>query len=365
MKKYDIIHFEALGAEAEHLKEKTLEAQKENKLPQELCSLVTPETLQDFMSKNPDVELPDLITTKTHSVLPADYLNSGSKKSIITRSAGYDHFETLADIANITSLRNYCVNSVAQTAIKLMYATCGLLNHYENNTQTFERNKALSFMEFGKHRTATVFGVGKIGKKIYDLVEASGLSVQAVDVRADELDVLYNHTVNFVTKEQAIANSDIIINAMNLTRILGSKFYNQNYFSKEVLHKAKPGLMFINVTRGEIAPESALLELYDEGIIRGIGVDVFSSENDFSKELVGQMHTNNKDILAGKEMLKRSIERTANIYVQPHQAFNSDLAAESKAADTIKHVEEWYHNNKEHFDEQLPYYVEDDHIDIA
>lgn len=359
MSQYDVIHFEALGAEAAHLKGETVAAQQAGTLPRDLNYLITPQTLQEFVEENPDVELPDLVTTKTHSVLPIKYLNSGNRKSIITRSAGYDHFETLSQVANITSLRNYCVNSVAQTAIKMMYATCGLLNHYENNTLTFERNATLSFMEFGKHRIATVFGVGKIGKKIYELAEATGLTVQAVDVREKELDALYEHTVNFVSKEQALANSDIIINAMNLTRISNSRFFNQDYFSEEVMRKAKPGLMFINVTRGEIAPESVLLKLYDEGIIHGIGVDVFSSENDFSNDLLGKARSENKDILAGKEMLARSIARTANIYVQPHQAFNSDLAAESKAKDTIKHMEAWYANKKKRFDEQLPYYEEE------
>lgn len=56
--------------------------------------------------------LPPLLTIKTHSRPPKEWLE-GEKKSIITRSAGYDHLEALADVANITSLRNYCVNAVA------------------------------------------------------------------------------------------------------------------------------------------------------------------------------------------------------------------------------------------------------------
>ena len=355
MKPYDIIHFEALGEEARHLEEETTKAQQAHKLPANLHYLITPENVQDFLAAHPDLELPDIISTKTHSVLPKGYLN-GKKKSIITRSAGYDHYEALADRANITSLREYCVNAVAQTAIKFLYATAGLLNDYTVCTRTFERNREPSFEELAGNRVATVFGVGKIGKRIYDLVAANGLTAQAVDIREGQLNELYHHGVNFVTKEQAIANSDIIINAMNLTRLSYSPFYNVNYFSKKYLQKAKPGLIFINVTRGEIAPESQLLELYDEGIIKGIGLDVFTDEEAFSKSLNHVAETDNPNCLAATEIVKRALERSDNIYVQPHQAFNSDLAVAAKARDTIHHLVAWYENGKKCFDEQLPYY---------
>ena len=51
---------------------------------------------RNIMRDNPSAILPDIITTKTHSVLPDQYI-SGAKKSVITRSAGYDHFEHLVD----------------------------------------------------------------------------------------------------------------------------------------------------------------------------------------------------------------------------------------------------------------------------
>ena len=354
-KNYDIIHFEALGEEARHLVDETKAAQECGLIPADLRYLVTPQNLQEFLKQNPQEELPDIISIKTHSILPASYM-SGTKKSIITRSAGYDHLETLCDIANITSLRNYCVNSVAQTAIKFMYAAAGLLNQYTVNAATFERNMTASFMELTPDRVATVFGVGKIGKRAYDLVKANGLTAQAVDIRENELRNLYGDSVKFVSKEEAIKNSDIIINAMNLTRIPDSIFYNENYFSEEVLRQGKKGLIFIKITRGERAPEAGLLHLYQEGIIGGIGLDVFTAENDFSQSLRNQKTTSDENLLAARRLLEMAEDRTANIYVQPHQAFNSDLAAAAKASDTVKHMIEWFKCGKTGFDEQLPYY---------
>jgi D-lactate dehydrogenase len=355
MTNYDIIHFEALGPEAQHLREETLKAQHNKQLPEGFTSLIIPSNVQDFLRENPETVLPDIVTTKTHSILPDAYFTD-NKKSVVTRSAGYDHFEDLAEKANITSLREYCVNAVAQTAMKFLYAIAGELNHYAKNTETFERNNARAFMELGKHKLLTVFGVGKIGKKIYDLADLNGLTVQGVDIRQEYLNDLYQGTVHFVSREEAIASSDFIVNVMNLTRSEKSTFYNIGYFSKEYLSQAKDGLIFINVTRGEIAPESGLLELYLSGKIKGIGLDVFTNESQFAKLLVDCNSVAEGDHYAAKIMVQKSVERSANIYVQPHQGFNSDIAAGTKAAESIKHVISWYNNKGKCFDEQLPYY---------
>jgi D-lactate dehydrogenase len=227
---YSTIHFEALGPEAAFLEEETREAIRQGLLPESHTFLITPLSVQEFLNENSSIRLPGLITTKTHSVLPESYL-SGEKKSIVTRSAGYDHFEHLAQRANIASLREYCVNAVAQTAIKFLYAAAGMLNHYANNTRTFDRSACGAFMELDRQRVLTVFGVGRIGKRIYDLAAANGLTVQGVDIRSYELHRLYGGTVRFVPKEEAAVSSDIMVNAMNLTRDEQSRFYNVNYFS--------------------------------------------------------------------------------------------------------------------------------------
>ena len=354
MDTYDIIHFEALGPEAEHLKEETEKARMAGDLPKDHKYLVTSSNVQEFLKNNPGMVLPDIITTKTHSVLPQDYLE-GKKKSVVTRSAGYDHFEHLADKVNVASLREYCVNAVAQTAMKFLYAAAGEMNHYALNTSTFERSKSRAFMELDKQRVLTVFGVGRIGRKTYELAEANGLTVQGVDIRQEELNGFYGGRVKFVSKEEAVVASDIMVNAMNLTRDKENRFYNVGYFSHEYLSNAKDGLIFINVTRGEIAPESTLLSLYLSGKIGGIGLDVFTGEAGFAKALTsgGVM---SEDQTAAKQLVGKTLDRSANIYVQPHQAFNSDIAAKTKAAEALKHIIAWYRNKGTCFDEQLPYY---------
>jgi D-lactate dehydrogenase len=351
---YDIIHFEALGPEARHLEEEIRQAQQNLELSADHSYLITPLRVQDLLKTEPDISLPDIISVKTHSLIPESYLQ-GSKKSIVTRSAGYDHLEHLADRVNIASLREYCVNAVAQTAMKFFYAAAGELNHYTLNTANFERKNARAFMELDKHRVVTVYGVGKIGKRIFDLATANGLKVQGVDIREEELSRLYGDTVNFVSKEEAIRTSDILINAMNLTKNPASRFCNVGYFSKEYLSQAPKEIIFINITRGEIAPEAVLLDLFSMGRLIGLGLDVFTDEMQFAELLKGGGEET-EDLSAALQLVRMSMERSANIYVQPHQGFNSDVAARTKAVEAIKHIIAWHKNSGRCFAEQLPYY---------
>jgi D-lactate dehydrogenase len=62
------------------------------------------------------------------------------------------------------------------------------------------------------------------------------------------------------------------------------------------------------------------------------------------------------DLSAAETLVKKALDRTGNIYVQPHQGFNSDIAARTKAVEAIKHLVSWYKNDGRQFDEQLPYY---------
>ena len=58
-------------------------------------------------------------------------------------------------------------------------------------------------MELAANRVVTVFGLGNIGKRAFDLARANGLTVQAVDIRARELSQRYGDDVKFVTKDEA------------------------------------------------------------------------------------------------------------------------------------------------------------------
>ena len=113
----------------------------------------------------------------------------------------------------------------------------------------------------------------------------------------------------------------------------------------------------MNVTRGEIAPEAPLWKLYKEGHIFGIGVDTFNSEAELTKVLRSQKGVETEHEAAATIMIDAALKRTENIYVQPHQGFNSDVAALCKATETVKHLEDYFARGCMDFASQLPYYL--------
>jgi len=350
--RYDVLFFEALGEENAHLREELEKAKQAGLLPEDLRFLITTDTLQAYLAAHPETELPKILSTKTHSVLPEEWLK-GEKKSVITRSAGYDHFERYASIANITSLREYCVNAVAETALKFVFCTCGNLNEYTVNAEKFERNSGKSFREITGRR-AVVFGCGRIGRRIYELCRGVGLETVAVDLRRRELEKEYGDVV-FAEKDE-VFDADVILCAMNYTASPESRFYNAGYFSEDYLSRFGNRPVFINVTRGEIAPEGGIWDLYRKGKLFGLGLDVFGHEAKTVPLLRGEKEPENEDEKAVKEIVQAALGRTENVYVQPHQAFNSDKAALDKAVETVRHLTAYYKNGGAGFDSQLPYY---------
>lgn len=351
---YDVIHFEALGEEWQHLEMEVEIAIQEGRLPNGFSQLITQQTLQQFIDENPSHPLPRLITIKTHSIIPREWIDSSPIGGVVTRSAGYDHLESLASRAHIASLREYCVQAVAQTALKLLLAAAGRLNDYTTLTDRFDRKSAPSFMELCKERRAAVFGVGRIGRAIHDLLRSVGLDVVGVDIRQKELSALYGPSVTFLPPREAMESADIVINGMNLTRDPQSPFHNLGYFSDQFLDLATRPIIFINVTRGEIAPEEVLLKRYNQGKIIGIGLDVFSEETGLAVLLAADKRDDRH--AASRELIRRAMRREGNIYVQPHQGFNSDRAARQKALETVRHLEAWFRNDCRRFDDELPYY---------
>ena len=102
----------------------------------------------------------------------------------------------------------------------------------------------------------------------------------------------------------------------------------KNYFTEEYLSQFPDGLVFVNVTRGEIAPEAVLLKLYRSGKLFGLGLDTFGGEAGLTAVLRGQKAAETENEKAGAEIIRLALDRSENFYVQPHQGFNSDRTIE-------------------------------------
>ena len=75
-----------------------------------------------------------------------------------------------------------------------------------------------------------------------------------------------------VSSDEVLNNSDIILLAVHLDES------TENLVDSSWFNKMKDGSVFVNISRGEIVDELALIEALETGKIRAAGVDVIRDE---------------------------------------------------------------------------------------
>jgi D-3-phosphoglycerate dehydrogenase / 2-oxoglutarate reductase len=117
-----------------------------------------------------------------------------------------------------------------------------------------------------------IVGLGGIGREIARRGKAFGMQVigsDVVTVPAAALDEVGARQVNFA---QVLAQSDVIVLACNLT------VENHHMLNDLAFGAMKRGVIVINVARGPIIDEAALVAALETGQVSAAGLDVFETE---------------------------------------------------------------------------------------
>ena len=123
-----------------------------------------------------------------------------------------------------------------------------------------------------RSKTVGIVGLGNIGQEVARLAKAFGMRVIAEDVNPV---VRPKHVDISVTPEQLpelLSDSDFVV----LTLPLTSETYK--LIGEEELRTMKSTAYLINVARGKLVDEEALIRALDEHWIAGAGLDVFAIE---------------------------------------------------------------------------------------
>ncbi|WP_315927823.1 2-hydroxyacid dehydrogenase [Mesorhizobium sp. SP-1A] len=120
-------------------------------------------------------------------------------------------------------------------------------------------------------RTIGIVGLGNIGREFARLAAPFQARLAAYSPRAEkaQADAL---GVELVGLDQLMERSDIVVVTAALTPA------TQGMISAERIARMKPGCIFVNVARGEIVDEDALIAALKSGRIARAGLDVFREE---------------------------------------------------------------------------------------
>ncbi|KAJ1402899.1 S-adenosyl-L-homocysteine hydrolase, NAD binding domain [Sesbania bispinosa] len=133
----------------------------------------------------------------------------------------------------------------------------------------WQRNKYVGVSLVGK--TLAVLGFGKVGSEVARRAKGLGMNVIAHDPYAPA-DRARAIGVELVSFDEAIATADFISLHMPLTPAT-SKILNDETFAK-----MKKGVRIVNVARGGVIDEDALVRALDSGIVAQAALDVFTEE---------------------------------------------------------------------------------------
>jgi glyoxylate/hydroxypyruvate reductase A len=122
-------------------------------------------------------------------------------------------------------------------------------------------------------RRALVVGLGSIGRETCALLAAAGLEVWGVGRPGRRYDVPgAARTLDTDHLDDALGTADVVVLACPLTE------QTRGLLSRRRLGLLPPGAILVNVARGQVVDEEALVDALEQGRLGGAALDVFAVE---------------------------------------------------------------------------------------
>jgi lactate dehydrogenase-like 2-hydroxyacid dehydrogenase len=200
---------------------------------------------------------------------------------ISTFGVGYDHIETKwagEHGVTVTNTPGVLNEEVADTALGLLLCTVRELPQAERFLRAgkwLEKGYRLTPASL-RDATVGLVGMGRIGQAIARRLEAFQVKV-VYHSRNPQSGVTYQHYPDLVAMARDV---DIL-----LTIVPGGPT-TQNMINAAVLDALGPEGIFINMARGSVVDEAALIKALKEKKILSAGLDVFAQEPKVPQELI-------------------------------------------------------------------------------
>jgi lactate dehydrogenase-like 2-hydroxyacid dehydrogenase len=194
---------------------------------------------------------------------------------------GYDHMDVkYASTHNVvlTNTPNVLTEEVADTALGLLLSTVRELPQAERFVRAgkwLERGYPLTKATL-RNRTVGIVGMGAIGQAIARRLDAFGVPV-VYHTRKPRREVSYLHCPNLIEMARSVDILMVIVPGGPGTA---------NLINAEVLDALGPDGILINMARGSVVDEPALIKALQEKRIMAAGLDVFAKEPNVPAEFI-------------------------------------------------------------------------------
>jgi len=200
---------------------------------------------------------------------------------VSTFAVGYDHVDAkwaAQHGVTVTNTPNVLTEEVADTALGLLLCTVREFPQAERYLRAGEwlkKDYRLTPATL-RDRTVGLVGMGRIGQAIARRLDAFRVPV-VYHSRRPQSGVGYRHYPNLIEMARAV---DIL-----LVIVPGGRG-TQNIVNAEVLEALGPDGIFINMARGSVVDQPALVKALQDKKIMSAGLDVFVNEPNVPPELI-------------------------------------------------------------------------------
>ena len=220
--------------------------------------------------------------TYTNQKIDAAFMQRFPKLEIVSSfGVGYDHIDAKWAGAHgilVTNTPDVLNEEVADTALGLLLCTVREFPQAERHLRAgkWEQGPYPLTRATLRNRTVGLVGMGRIGQAIARRLEAFGVPV-VYHARRPNPEVAYRHYPSLVAMARDVDTLIAIVPGGPETR---------NLINAEVLDALGPNGILINMARGSVVDEDALISALRERKIYSAGLDVFVNEPKVPKELM-------------------------------------------------------------------------------
>ncbi|MGO4573501.1 2-hydroxyacid dehydrogenase [Microvirga sp. 2TAF3] len=200
---------------------------------------------------------------------------------IASFGVGYDNVDVQEAAKRgviVTNTPDVLNDEVADLTLGLLIATLRRIPQADRYLRAGEWLKApFPLSPSLRGRKVGIIGLGRIGKAIAQRLEGFGVSI-AYHGRNEQTEIAYRYYPTLIDMAGAV---DVLI------AITPGGAATKHLINADILKALGSNGVLINVARGSVVDEQALIEALRQGTILAAGLDVFESEPRVPRELIG------------------------------------------------------------------------------
>ena len=238
-------------------------------VPTDIKRGLTPEELVDIIGDY------DALVVRSETKVTSPVIEAGRNLKVVARAGiGVDNIDldaaTRAGIAVVNAPIGNTVAAAEHTLALMLSLARNVPQAYASMKEGQWQRSAFMGIEV-RNKTLGIIGLGRVGSEVARRASSFGMRLIAFDPFVAP-DFAARLGVTTMTLDELLPQADFITLHTPLTP------GTTKMINTEQLAKMKPGARLINVARGELVDEDALLQALENEQLAGVALDVFTNE---------------------------------------------------------------------------------------